>query len=177
MANKAVVKVKDIKSFDIFEPWPFDFFLKKLQNNKQIKYVDKLKENAYDVVISQTVLEHVADPIETSIKCINAAKINGIIIFGSDFYPIIKCHVPDTFYLRHTFNKIIIKGKLDYLGMIPGCEYCHIFKRRHDTNCSKILVAAKKNKKIGLILNKYFEVVLLLKQCLYKLLKSFKLIR
>ena len=108
LANKAVVKVKDIKSFDIFEPWPFDFFLKKLQNNKQIKYVDKLKENAYDVVISQTVLEHVADPIETSIKCINAAKINGIIIFGSDFYPIIKCHVPDTFYLRHTFNKIII---------------------------------------------------------------------
>ena len=35
---------------------------------------------------------------------IKLVKINGMLIIGNNFYPVIKCHLPSTFHFRYTFK-------------------------------------------------------------------------
>ena len=115
---------------DIVEPYVSEFFKEKISNYTSINFVNDFIINDYDAAISQDVLEHIEDPIETAFKIASNVKEGGLVIFADCYHPVIKCHLPSTFYLRHTFKFIMKKMGLDFLGRIPNAEYALIFRRK-----------------------------------------------
>lgn len=119
-----------LSQFDIIEPWPFDFFLKRNAEYKKIRYIPEfISDNYYDVVIAQDVLEHVNNPIRVAVDCFKAVKKDGLVIFANCFYPHIKCHLPENFYLRHTFKYVICSESVSYVGTIPGAPHMEVFMK------------------------------------------------
>jgi 2-polyprenyl-6-hydroxyphenyl methylase/3-demethylubiquinone-9 3-methyltransferase len=91
-------------SIDLYEPYPSQIVLARLSSYHNIQFVNQLKGDLYDCLISTDVLEHVPDPLSLLSEMINQVKPNGYLIIANCFYPVIKCHLPCTFHLRYTFN-------------------------------------------------------------------------
>jgi hypothetical protein len=51
------------------------------------------------------VLEHIPDPLPVLAHMITMVETGGKLIIANNFYPVIKCHLPSTFYLRDTFQQ------------------------------------------------------------------------
>ncbi len=138
---------------DIIEPYALEFFKKKILPYTSINFVNNFTCNNYDAVISQSVLEHVEKPIETAYKMAHHTKEGGLVIFADCYYPLIKCHLPSTFYLRHTFKFIMKKMGLDFVGRIPNAEHALIFRRKQYLDLNAALSHLKIVKLIGRLLN------------------------
>jgi 2-polyprenyl-3-methyl-5-hydroxy-6-metoxy-1,4-benzoquinol methylase len=124
------MKMPQLKQIDIVEPWPSDFFLNKLREFRKINFVDDFENNNfYELIISQDVLEHVENPIEVAFECFDATKIEGIVLFANCFYPVIECHLPKNFYLRHLFKYVVTSKNLKYLGKLPGVNHVEIYQK------------------------------------------------
>lgn len=107
---------------DIYEPYPSQIAVKRLEKYPNIKFVDKLKQCKYDCLVSTDVLEHVADPLSLFAQMIESVKLDGYLIIANCFYPVIKCHLPQTFHLRYTFKTF---AKLMGLKLIGVCQGSH----------------------------------------------------
>jgi 2-polyprenyl-3-methyl-5-hydroxy-6-metoxy-1,4-benzoquinol methylase len=148
-------KMSNLNKLDIIEPWPSEFFVNKLSKYKKLNFSNNfINENYYDLIIAQDVLEHVENPIETAFECINATKKHGILIFANCFYPVIKCHLPKNFYLRHLFKFVVTSKNLKYIGRVPGAEHMEIYKKIDNTSLNIITrVKIQLSKIIGPSLN------------------------
>jgi 2-polyprenyl-6-hydroxyphenyl methylase/3-demethylubiquinone-9 3-methyltransferase len=120
----------DGATVDIVEPYPFQIFSERIATHVRINYVADLG-TGYDLLVAQDVLEHVEDPIELTIQLVQAARRHGYIIFASNFYPVIKCHIPSTFYLRHQFKWLLRICGAEYVGRVPGAAHALIFRKRN----------------------------------------------
>lgn len=74
------------------------------------------------------VLEHLTNPLSYLDKVLSTAKSNSYFIFGNCFYPVIKCHLRRTFYLRHTFSLAARLMGLRYIHNVEGAEYIQIYR-------------------------------------------------
>jgi len=112
---------------DIYEPHLSYYSRQKISDYPQIQFISKIKDR-YDALVSTDVLEHVPDPLKTFEEMILSVKNNGYLIIANNFFPIIKCHLPQTFHLRYTFN---IFAKLMGLVICGPLEESHatIFKK------------------------------------------------
>ena len=128
---------------DIVEPYPFKFFIDKYETNSKIKYVNDFESSNYDVIIAQDVLEHVENPIEMAYQISKHVKLDGYVIFANCFYPVIECHLPSTFYLRHTFGQVMTAMGLKYVGRVKGASHALIFRRKHRLNLKRAIIASK----------------------------------
>ena len=137
---------------DIIEPFAAQFFLEKLSEFRNISVVPYLRPE-YDVVIAQDVLEHVDDPISLAVDLINSTKMNGYLIFANCFYPDIKCHLPATFYLRHTFPNLMVYAGLRFVERIGGAEHALVFKRVDAIQSQNLINSNTRAKSFGLLLN------------------------
>jgi 2-polyprenyl-3-methyl-5-hydroxy-6-metoxy-1,4-benzoquinol methylase len=137
---------------DIIEPYPNDYFLSKINESKNINYLKDLHKQ-YDVIIAQDVLEHLDDPIALAIELIKSVKNEQYLIFANCFYPDIKCHLPSTFYLRHTFIKIMCYTGLTFIGRVKNAEHILIFKKTGNINLNKLNQSIKLAKIYGPLLN------------------------
>ena len=113
----------------IVEPYPSKVGLQRLNDFKQISFVSDLKDNEYDAIVAQDILEHVEDPIKLAYEISKAVKVGGKIVFANCFYPVIKCHLPATFHLRCTFKWIMQALGLRYIGRIKGVPQSQVFER------------------------------------------------
>ena len=113
---------------DIVEPYPSPVGLHRIRDEHRIEYTEGFTKK-YDVVIAQSVLEHVEDPIGLVATMVDATRIGGYVIFANDFSPVIKCHLPSTFHLRHTFRKVVEGMGLCFLGNCEGAEHTGVFRR------------------------------------------------
>lgn len=147
-----------IASVDIIEPYASDFFIKKLSAYTSVNFVSDYGHSNYDCVIAQDVLEHVENPIETAYAMSSHVKESGYVIFANCFYPVIKCHLPSTFYLRHTFKYAMQKMGLVYIGRVPGAEHAFVFQKKGDLNLEKALHSVPKMKVLGTFLNKLIPI-------------------
>jgi len=138
---------------DIVEPYALEFFKLKMINYTLINFVNDFATNNYDAAISQDVLEHIEDPIETAFKIASSVKEGGLIIFADCYYPVIKCHLPSKFYLRHTFKFIMKKMGLTYVCRVPNAEHALVFKRKQNLNLDDALSDLKTIKFLGRFLN------------------------
>ena len=115
---------------DIYEPHPSDYAKQKISDYSQIQFISNIKEK-YDVLVSTDVLEHVPDPLKTFEKMILSIKDNGYLIIANNFFPVIKCHLPQTFHLRYTFNVFAKLMGLVIVGPLEG-SHATIFTKRSD---------------------------------------------
>ena len=87
------------------------------------------------------VLEHLVEPLKYLKEILSVAKPGSYFMFGNCFYPFIKCHLPSTFYLRHTFIFAAGLMGLKYISDVKEAEYIQIFQLRSNTNVSPRTVA------------------------------------
>ena len=112
---------------DIYEPHPSDYSKQKISDYPQIQFISNIKEK-YDVLVSTDVLEHIPDPLKTFEKMILSVKGDGYLIIANNFFPVMKCHLPQTFHLRYTFNVFTKLMGLVIVGPLEG-SHATIFRK------------------------------------------------
>lgn len=138
----------------IIEPYPSEVGKYRVSKINNISFSAKL-ENDYHAIIVQDVLEHVDQPIDLAYKIANAAKDGGVLIFANCFQPIIQCHLPSTFHLRHTFSFVMEAMGLKYIGRVNNCQYAQVFRKTdRPLDLPRAKKAERVSKIIGPILNK-----------------------
>lgn len=149
---RLVTEAATIVHVNIVEPYANDFFVVRLSELPRITFVPRLGPD-YDVVIAQDILEHVDNPLELAVELIQATHMNGYLIFANCFYPDIKCHLPATFYLRHTFIFLMRCAGLKFIGGIVDAKHALVFQRVEVLNRPVFDFASKQAKLIGPLLN------------------------
>jgi 2-polyprenyl-6-hydroxyphenyl methylase/3-demethylubiquinone-9 3-methyltransferase len=114
-------------SIDIYEPYPSQLAIERLAGYPTIKFIDQLKSNTYDCLVSTDVLEHVVDPLELFAQMIDAVKLGGYLIIVYCFDPVIKCHLPRTFHLRYTFKIFAKLMGLKSMGVCRGNRHAKVY--------------------------------------------------
>jgi len=149
----ALSKANPIASISIIEPYPSLIGLERIKEINNINIVSNLDKSDYDAIIAQDILEHVEDPIELAYQISSSVHEGGYIIFANCFYPVIQCHLPITFHLRHTFPSVMKALGLDYIGTVPGVLHAQIYVRNGTLNFSKARRAERLSKFFGPMLN------------------------
>lgn len=112
---------------DVYEPHPSEFGLKRASEFENIHVIGKLEKN-YDCLMSTDVLEHVPDPLKDFSEMIKSVKMGGYLLIANAFYPMIKCHLPQNFHFRYSFNKFAKMMGLGVVGVLDG-SHATIFKK------------------------------------------------
>ncbi len=139
-------------NIEIIEPYPFDYFKKKMVPVERVRFVPVLGES-YDLIISQDVLEHVDEPVQLAEKLVKSTKLGGYLIFANCFWPDIKCHLPRTFYLRYLFKFVAPALGLQYVGVVRSAEHAMVFQKRRAINRVSLLIRNFIAKIAGPLLN------------------------
>jgi 2-polyprenyl-6-hydroxyphenyl methylase/3-demethylubiquinone-9 3-methyltransferase len=128
LAHQISVASGDRIPIDIIEPYPSQVGIERAARHPRVTYRPEFAA-PYDLVVAQDVLEHTEDPIGVALQMIEATRMGGHLIFANCFYPVIKCHLPGTFYLRHTFRHVMRPAGLDFVCRIPGAWHAECFRR------------------------------------------------
>jgi len=120
---------------NIYEPYPSDFGLKRALEFKNIRFIDKLEDD-YDCLIAIDVLEHVPDPLINFAEMIKSVKLSGYLVIANNFRPVIKCHLPQVFHFRYTFNQFAIMMGLEVIGALKD-SHATIFKKVEEKETNK----------------------------------------
>lgn len=158
LAQTISLKLGQDAVVEIIEPYPSDYFIKKNQFNRTVSYKKAGEIGVYDVATIQDVLEHVDDPVKMSFETLSHLKNGGYAVFASCFYPVILCHLPSTFYLRHTFRYLLNIPGLLYVGNVPGVPHALVFQKTGDIQLSSLQRRARIAKPIGSLLNWLQEI-------------------
>ncbi len=110
----------------VVEPYAHEAEMRRLSSLPGVSYDSQL-ERPYDVLIAQDVLEHVERPVELAMELASAVRVGGVLILANNFYPVEECHLPRTFYLRHTFTLVMRALGLSYRGSVAGCSYAKVY--------------------------------------------------
>lgn len=143
---------------DIVEPFPSKIGMLRVEGKTRIQFT-KVLDKQYDCIIAQDVLEHVETPLDLTLQMVLATKLGGYLIFANCFYPVIKCHLPSTFYLRHTFIWLVNTMGLKFVSRVEGAEHALIFKRVGNVNKNLFVVINAISKFVGPILNIVFPLL------------------
>ena len=130
---------------DIYEPHPSDYSKQKISDYSQIQFIGNIKKK-YDVLVTTDVLEHVPDPLKTFEEMILSVKDDGYLIIANNFFPIIKCHLPQTFHLRYTFNVFAKLMGLVFVGPLDGSHATIFRKNNKPVNWSVVRLIEKVSK-------------------------------
>lgn len=124
LAKAIAQKIPDKKVF-IYEPFPSEYGKRCIAEYPNITFISKL-EGEFDCIIATDVLEHLEDPLESFAQMLEHLKINGEAIIGNCFYPCIKCHLPQNFHYRYSFDVFAKMMGLKNLGILKN-TYASIF--------------------------------------------------
>jgi hypothetical protein len=136
----------------IVEPFPSVVGRYRLRNVDRIRFVDDYVGD-YDAVIAQDVLEHVSDPIGMAIRMAESTRIGGQLIFANCFYPVILCHLPGHFHLRHTFPFVLRGMGLRYEGTVHGAPHAQRFRKVGPLRLPEARRRERWSKSIGPVIN------------------------
>lgn len=127
----------------IYEPHPGEYGLKRANEYENIQIISEL-ESGYDCLVCTDVLEHVPDPLRTFSEMIDSVKVGGSLIIANHFAPSIKCHLPQTFHLRGTFDIFAKVLGLKVLGKLEG-THATIYRKtaKQNKNWTKIRLLEK----------------------------------
>ncbi|MBQ0725146.1 MAG: methyltransferase domain-containing protein, partial [Cycloclasticus sp.] len=136
-----LIAEKDNKiTVDVFEPHPSVFGLKRANQFDNINMIEKLGGN-YDCLLSTDVLEHVDDPLNDFSKMIGGVKVGGYLLVANCFHPVIKCHLPQNFHFRFTFNIFARLMGLKVKGVLEG-SHATIFQKNIEKKVNWKLIRA-----------------------------------
>lgn len=138
----------------IVEPYPSRVGIERLKDEPRIRFVTDMSLVVSDAIVVQDVLEHVDDPIFLASEIASAVREGGYVIFANCFYPVIQCHLPASFHLRHTFPAVMKELGLHYLGVVGSAEHVHVFQRCGPVDLSRARRAERISRLSGPILNR-----------------------
>ena len=112
----------------ICEPYPSRHGIESCQPFLNIRFVPELRRQSIDVLLSTDVLEHVPDPLALLAAMVDAVRPGGHLLIANCFYPVILCHLPCTFHLRHSFDDFCRALGLEVIGPCEG-SHATIYRR------------------------------------------------
>lgn len=112
----------------ICEPYPPQHGIESCQPYANIEFVPELTTEAYDVLVSTDVLEHVPDALALLAHMVKAVRPGGHLLIANCFFPVIQCHLPCTFHLRHSFDSFCRELGLEVLGPCTG-SHATLYRR------------------------------------------------
>lgn len=101
--GRLIAKTNPEISVSIYEPYPSEYGLKKTIEYTCISYINSLPSEC-DCIVCTDVLEHLSDPLKELSSMIRNVKVGGNLIIANAFFPMIKCHLPQNFHFRYSFN-------------------------------------------------------------------------
>ncbi|NNJ11429.1 methyltransferase domain-containing protein [Chloroflexales bacterium ZM16-3] len=107
------------RSVNVYEPFPSPEALSRAAAFSNLRYIGKL-EARYSCALCVDVLEHVPDPLAVLAEITAHLRPGGYLLDASNFYPLIRCHLPDTFYLRYSFPIFAQLLGLRRVGRVAG---------------------------------------------------------
>lgn len=113
----------------ICEPYPPRHGIESCKPFPNIRFVPALTSQAYDVLVSTDVLEHVPDPLALLADMVDSVRPGGHLVIANCFFPVIQCHLPCTFHLRHSFDSFCRELGLEVLGPCTG-SHATIYRRQ-----------------------------------------------
>ncbi len=142
---------------DIVEPYPSKLGTMRVASKTVIQFINEFDGN-YDCVIAQDVLEHVERPLVLAAQMVQATKLGGHLIFANCFYPVIKCHLPSTFYLRYTFTWVASAMGLKFEGCVDGTNHALVFRKVGNIHKYMLRLFVSIAKVVGPLLNKIIPI-------------------
>lgn len=127
---RLIVQKNNKTKVDIYEPYPSKFGIKKASQFNNIKVTNKLNSD-YDCLLSEDVLEHVPNVLYDFSQMIKCVHIGGYLVLVNCFCPVIKCHLPQNFHFRYTFNFFAKMMGLEVIGLLKSSP-ATIFKKMDD---------------------------------------------
>jgi len=112
---------------NIYEPHPSEFGLKRANEFSNINIIGELG-GEYDCLMSTDVLEHVPDPLNDLSNMMKSVKVGGYLVIANCFFPVIKCHLPQDYHFRYTFNTFAKIMGLEVVGHLEG-SHATIFRK------------------------------------------------
>lgn len=113
---------------DIVEPYPSKLGMQRVRDVTGIEFVKDFN-GPYDCIIAQDVLEHLEQPLALTEQMVRATRMGGHLIYANCLYPVIKCHLPSTFFLRYSFSWVVRGLGLEYVGRVDGVNHALVFKK------------------------------------------------
>jgi SAM-dependent methyltransferase len=107
---------------EIFDPYPPQHGVISCRGFPNISFVPRLTAERYDCLVCTDVLEHLHDPLQVLAQMVDSVRPGGRLLIANHFYPVIGCHIPSTFHLRHSFDRFC---ELMGLRSVGPCEGSH----------------------------------------------------
>lgn len=141
---RAIGSVLPATTIEIIEPHPHPIAISRSDKTKNVKYVPNMVGN-YDVLLATDVFEHVHDPLQLVYETSNHLKIGGRYFIANSFFPVIRCHLPQTFHYRHSWDTA-----LHAMGLIPeeNIAYGRSYIRFGSLNLDAARLVEMKSRKI-----------------------------
>jgi 2-polyprenyl-3-methyl-5-hydroxy-6-metoxy-1,4-benzoquinol methylase len=99
---------------EIVEPHPSAVAVLLSSSTSNVRFVSKLT-GEYDLLIATDVFEHVPDPLGLCFETAAHLRVDGEYLIANCFSPIIKCHLPQLFYLEYGWDSV-----MHAMGLVPG---------------------------------------------------------
>lgn len=126
--------------FDIIEPHPIPLAIARAELTHNVRYRAEMNGD-YDVLVATDVFEHVPDPLQLLYETAQHLRIGGSYLIANCFQPVIRCHLPQTFHLRHTWDlalqamglepsETIAYGRVYIRGNILNLEAARLVERK-----------------------------------------------
>ncbi len=104
---------------DVIEPHPHPLAIARAAQTPNVRYRSDMEEG-YDVLIATDVFEHVPDPLGLVSQTAAFLRPGGQYLIANCFYPVILCHLPQTFHFLRSWD-----AALSALGLKPGDSVCY----------------------------------------------------
>ncbi len=143
----------------IVEPYPSQVAIERLRTQSGVDFISDLASDHYDAVVAQDILEHVEDPLLLAKQLAVSVRKGGVVIFANCFYPVIQCHLPSTFHLRHTFVWVMKLLGLRYLGSVDGAPHAQVFEHSGELSLFKAQNAEKLSRLVDPLPNHLFPLL------------------
>lgn len=137
---------------DVYEPYPVAPVARQLENTGRIFFVRTLSR--YDCLVSTDVLEHVTDPLSVFAEMVDAVAEKGFLIIANNFKPVVKCHLPQTFHLRYSFEFIAARMGVKKMGHLDGS---HAWIYQKEKSVENALRKVRKYEALSKILFPFFQ--------------------
>ena len=130
-------------TIEIIEPHPTLIAIARAEKTPNVRFRPEIN-GVYDVLVATDVFEHVEDPLQLLFNTAQHLHINGRYLIANCFYPVISCHLPQTFHFRYSWDTALAA-----MGLEPSehVAYGRVFVRRGALNLEAArLIESQSNK-------------------------------
>lgn len=129
---------------EVIEPHPHKLAIEKSKEFNKLIYKNNL-DGEYDILIATDVFEHVSDPLGLVAETSMFLNKEGFYLIANHFQPIIKCHLPQSYHLHHTFDYAL---EAMNFKIIEKIIYGKVFKLNKKLNLDEARKIEKKSKRL-----------------------------